>query len=98
MLTLIQGDVFEFCIRLGYKIDPYAVKSVEFISKDLNFRQRAFLEDGAYRVRVEGRVTRRFPVGFSRYDVVLTLIDGETVTVKSERLEVLKRQSEVRNE
>jgi len=95
MLHLVQGDVLEFCIAMC-NVDPFAVKQVHFISKDLGVEVEAYWDNGVYRVRVQGEITQKFPVGFARYDVVVTLIDDEKVTVKlNEKMEVLKRNSEV---
>ena len=95
MLTLVKGDVFEFCVAMC-NVDPYAVKSVEFSSKDLGIRHEAMFDDGIYRIRIPGEKTKDFPVGFPRYDVTVTLIDDEKLTVVHDsRVEVLEKRSEV---
>lgn len=95
MITVVKGDVFEFCVAMC-NVDPYAVKKVEFSSRDLGIKHEAFFDDGIYRVRIHGEITRNFPVGFAKYDITVTLIDDEKVTVKSnERVEVLEKRNEV---
>lgn len=95
MLHLVQGDIFEFCVAIC-NVDPYAIKRVDFSSKDLGLTTEAFFDDGVYRVRIPGEKTKNFPLGFARYDITITLIDNEQVTVKhNERVEVLGKKSEV---
>ena len=95
MLTVVKGDVFEFCVAMC-NVDPYAVKKVEFSSRDLAVKHEAFFDDGIYRVRIHGEITKNFPVGFAKYDITVTLIDGEKVTVKAnERVEILEKRNEV---
>ena len=95
MLHLVRGDILEFCVAMC-NVDPYAVKKVEFSSKDLSITTEAFFDDGVYRVRILGEKTKDFPIGFSKYDITLTLIDDEKVTIRhNERIEVLEKRSEV---
>ena len=95
MLTVVKGDIFEFCVVMC-NVDPYAVKKVEFSSRDLGLIHEAFYDDGVYRVRIHGEVTKNFPVGFAKYDVTVTLIDDERLTVKvNERVQVLEKRNEV---
>ena len=53
MLHLLRGDILEFCVAMC-NVDPYAVKKVEFSSKDLSITTEAFFDDGVYRVRILG--------------------------------------------
>ena len=95
MLNLVRGDMLEFTIALP-NADGYAIQKVEFASSDLAIRTDAFLDGKVYRVRIEGEKTKDFPVGFSHYDIIVTLIDNQQVTLKyQERIEVLARKSEV---
>ncbi len=95
MLTLVKGDVFEFCVAMC-NVDPYAVKGVEFSSKDLAVKHEVMFDDGIYRIRIPGSMTKDFPTGFAKYDITVTLIDDEKVTVvHNGRVEVLEKRSEV---
>lgn len=95
MLNLVRGDMLEFTIALP-NADNYAIQRVEFASSDLAIKVDAFLDGKVYRVRIEGEKTKNFPIGFSRYDIIVTLIDNQQVTLKyQERIEILDRKSEV---
>lgn len=99
MLKVVQGDVLEFVIMLC-RIDPIVIERVTFQCKDLGLEQVAEQEDDIYRIRILGEITKNFPIGFSRYDIAVTLTDGEQLTVKhNDKIEVLKKvASEVQNE
>ena len=87
--------MLEFTIALP-NADNYAIQRVEFASSDLAIKADAFLDGKVYRVRIEGEKTKNFPIGFSRYDIIVTLIDNQQVTLKyQERIEILDRKSEV---
>lgn len=95
MLHVVQGDVFEFSITLC-NVDFDLIEKVEFISKRLDVKERATLEDKTYQVRIPGERTKTFPLGFAKYNVIVTFIDGEELTVRYDKVEVLGRV--VRNE
>ena len=98
MLKIIQGDVFEFSVCFG-NVPLFAIQKVEFASKDLGVFQSAELYKGRYSVRIEGERTKCFSPGFARYDLTLTLVDGQKLTVcRNERIEVLEKVNEVKNE
>lgn len=99
MLRVVKGDVFEFVIILC-RIDPIVIETVTFQSKDLGINQEAEQEEDIYRVRILGDITKDFKAGFAKFDIVVTLTDGETITVKhNDKVEVLEKvKSEVQNE
>lgn len=99
MLRVVKGDVFEFVIILC-RIDPIVIEKVTFQSKDLGINQEAEQEEDIYRVRILGDITKDFSTGFAKFDIVVTLTDGETITVKhNDKVEVLEKvKSEVQNE
>ena len=95
MLHVVRGDVFEFSILLC-SIDLDLIEKIEFISKRLNICERAERDGDSYRVKILGERTKEFPLGFSKYNVIVTLIDGGELTVRCDKVEVLMRV--VRNE
>ena len=90
MLHVVQGDVFEFSITLC-NVDFGLIEKVEFVSKRLAIAERAVLEDSTYQVRIPGEKTKTFPLGFAKYNVIVTFIDGEELTVRCDKVEVLGR-------
>ena len=91
MLKIIQGDVFEFGVCIG-NVPLFVIARVEFASKDLGVFQVAELYKGRYSVRIEGERTKYFSPGFARYDLTLTLVDGQKLTVcRNEKIEVLEK-------
>ena len=90
MLHIRQGDLFEFTLTL-LNIDFSLISKVEFISEKLNLQEIAELDGEIYRVRIEGARTRNFPLGFAKYFIVVTLIDGEELTPICDKVEVLAR-------
>lgn len=98
MLQIIQGDVFELCIDID-GIDHNLIEKITFSSKSLGLNEPLQYYDGRFTIRIEGERTKVFPIGFSGYDLTLTLLGGESLTIKhGEKIEVLKKINLVQNE
>lgn len=94
MLKVVQGNIFEFVIVL-YGIHPSLVNEVIFESEKLGIREIAEQEEDVYRIRISGERTKSFPLGFQPYNITVTLLDNEKLTVKRSKVEVLKKVGEV---
>lgn len=90
MLHFVKGDVFEFCLTL-IGTEPELVTKVVLQSKSLGWEIEATREDDYYRIREIGEVTKLAKPGFHKYEIVITLVDGQELTVKRDALEVLSR-------
>lgn len=98
MLQIIQGDIFELCIDIK-DIDHSLIEKAMFSSKSLGLNETLEYYDGRFTIRIEGEHTKVFPIGFSGYDLTLTLLGGESLTIKhGEKIEVLKKVNMVQNE
>ncbi|MEG1882003.1 MAG: hypothetical protein RR207_05890 [Clostridia bacterium] len=95
MLQIIQGDIFELCIDIC-NIDPVAIEKVEFSSKDLGVQENVKLYKNRYTLRIAGEKTKSFKEGFVRYDLTITFIDKEVLTIKrNDKIEVLSKVNKV---
>ena len=97
MLGVVQGDVFEFEIKVR-GVEPDLISEVTFQCDELNIKQIAEREEEVYRVRIEGAITRDFKPGPHFFTVSLILIDGEKFTpVPKGLLEVIRKKEGLYN-
>ncbi len=92
MISIVKGDVFEFDVEVE-DVDLTYIDKVTLHIPKLNIKEEATFINEVYKIRIEGNVTREFPVGFFNYSLIITFTDGEEYTaLTDEKLEVVLRR------
>lgn len=94
MLTVVQGDTFEFSIIVK-NIPTFLINELYFCCKDLGINYKAEKDGDIFIVRIPHEATNHYEPLFHRYKLVAILADGQRVTIDyGNMVEVIERAYE----